>query len=110
MKLWRMRKNTLKRYSIESNQIFIGMTPEEFFHFDKLSQNTIYEMRILSLGWVLKSYRDGRIRKNTITNLIQQPQLEDLLNYLIEQERYEECAVVRDILNEVYTKQYERQD
>ena len=86
------------------------MTPEEFFHFDKLSQNTIYEMRILSLGWVLNSYREGRIRKNTITNLIQQPQLEDLLNYLIEQERYEECAVVRDILNEVYTKQYERQD
>lgn len=86
------------------------MTPEEFFHFDKLSQNTIYEMRIFSLRWVLNSYRDGRIRKNTITNLIQQPQLEDLLNYLIEQERYEECAVVRDILNEVYTKQYERQD
>jgi len=105
-----MQRNTLKRYSIEYNQILIGMTPEEFFHFDKLSQNTIYEMRILSLGWVLNSYRDGRIRKNTITNLIQQPQLEDLLNYLIEQERYEECAVVRDILNEVYTKQYERQD
>jgi len=100
----------LKKSLIEDNQIFIGMTPEEFFHFDKLSQNTIYEMRILSLGWVLKSYRDGRIRKNTIINLIHQPQLEDLLEYLIDQERYEECAVVRDILNEVYTPQYERQD
>lgn len=105
-----MPRNTLKKSLIEDNQIFIGMTPEEFFHFDKLSQNTIYEMRILSLGWVLKSYRDGRIRKNTIINLIHQPQLEDLLEYLIDQERYEECAVVRDILNEVYTPQYERQD
>ena len=105
-----MQRGTLKRYSIECNQILIGMTPEEFFHFDKLSQNTIYEMRILSLGWVLKSYRDGRIRRNTIINLIQQPQLEDLLQYLIDQERYEECAVVRDILKEVYTIQYERQD
>ena len=105
-----MLKNISRRYSIEVSRIFIDMTPEEFFHFDKLSQNTIYEMRILSLGWVLKSYRDGRIRKNTIINLIQQPQLEDLLEYLIEQERYEECAVVRDILNEVYTIQYERQD
>lgn len=86
------------------------MTPEEFFHFDKLSQTTIYEMRILSLGWVLDAYRNGKIRKKTIVNLIQQPQLEDLLEYLIDHERYEECAVVRDILNEVYTIQYEKQD
>ena len=86
------------------------MTPEEFYHFDKLSQKTIYEMRILSLGWVLNSYRDGRIRKNTIINLIPKEQLHHVLDYLIEQERYEECAVIRDILNEVYTKQYERQD
>ncbi len=30
------------------------MTPEEFFHFDKLSQNTIYEMRMLDLYCGLK--------------------------------------------------------
>jgi protein-arginine kinase activator protein McsA len=85
------------------------MTPEEFYHFDKLSQNTIYEMRILSLGWVLKCYRDGRIRKNTIVNLIQKPQLVELMEYLIEQERYEQCAGVRDILNEVYNGENQKQ-
>ena len=86
------------------------MGPEEFFHLDRINQSVIYEMRVRSLGWVLDCFRNGKIRRNTIINLIQQPQLEDLLQYLIEQERYEECAVVRDILKEVYTIQYERQD
>jgi protein-arginine kinase activator protein McsA len=85
------------------------MTPEEFYHFDKLSQKTIYEMRILSLGWVLNCYRDGRIRKTTIVNLIQKPQLVELMEYLIEQERYEQCAIVRDILNEVYNGENQKQ-
>jgi protein-arginine kinase activator protein McsA len=66
-------------------------------------------MRILSLGWVLKCYRDGRIRKNTIVNLIHQSQLEELMEYLIEQERYEQCSVVRDILNEVYNGENKKQ-
>jgi protein-arginine kinase activator protein McsA len=103
-------KNTLRKYSIGYNQIFIGMTPEEFYHFDMLSQKTIYEMRILSLGWVLNCYRDGKIRKATITNLIQKQQLDEILEYLEDQERYEQCAIVRDILNEVYTTQYEKQN
>jgi protein-arginine kinase activator protein McsA len=85
------------------------MTPEEFYHFDKLSKQTIYEMRILSLGWVLNCYRDGRIRKTTIVNLIQKSQLEELIEYLIEQERYEQCAVVRDILNEIYNGENQKQ-
>ena len=85
------------------------MTPEEFYHFDKLSQKTIYEMRILSLGWVLNCHRDGRIRKNTIVNLIQKSQLVELMEYLIEQERYEQCAIVRDILNEVYNGENQKQ-
>lgn len=86
------------------------MSPEEFFHLDRINQSVIYEMRVRSLGWVLDCFRNGKIRRNTIINLIHQPQLEDLLQYLIDQERYEECAVVRDILKEVYAIQYERQD
>lgn len=85
------------------------MTPEEFFHFDNLSQKTIYEMRILSLGWVLNCYRDGKIRRNTIKNLIQQDQLDGLLEYLLEEERYEQCAIVRDILKEVYNGETQNQ-
>ena len=78
------------------------MTPEEFYHIDKVSNNTRYEMRIRSLGWVLDCFRKGTIRKNTIVNLIPVKQLDDIMEYLLEHERYEDCAVVRDILNEVY--------
>jgi hypothetical protein len=31
------------------------------------------------------------------------------MEYLIEQERYEQCAVVRDILNEVYNGENQKQ-
>ena len=78
------------------------MNPEEFFHLDRINHSVIYEMRVRSLGWVLDCFRNGKIRKNTIINLIQQPQLNEILEYLLEQERYEECAIVRDILNEIY--------
>lgn len=97
-----MPKITLRKYSIEDSQIFICMTPEEFYHIDRVSNNTIYEMRIRSLGWVLDCFRNGKIRKKTITELIPVEQLDNIMEYLLEEERYEDCAVVRDILNEVY--------
>lgn len=83
------------------------MNPEEFFHLDRINQSVVYEMRVLSLGWVLECFRNGKIRKNTITNLIQESQLCEILEYLLEQERYEECAIVRDILSEIYESKYE---
>lgn len=86
------------------------MGPEEFFHLDRIIESDVYEMRVKSLGWVLDCYRNGKIRKTTIINLIQKEQLQHVLEYLIQNERYEDCAIVRDILNEVYTVQYERQD
>lgn len=79
------------------------MGPEEFFHLDKIHQSDVYEMRVQSLGWVLDCYRAGKIRKSTITNLIQKEQLHHALEYLTERERYEDCAIIRDILEEVYT-------
>lgn len=80
------------------------MTPEEFHHIDRitLNENVLYEMRIRSLGWVLDCFRDGKIRKKTIQELIQRDKLDDIMEYLLDNERYEDCAVVRDILNEVY--------
>jgi protein-arginine kinase activator protein McsA len=83
------------------------MGPEEFFHLDRISESGVYEMRVKSLGWVLDCYRIGKIRKNTIINLIDKEQLYHVLEYLIDKERYEQCAIVRDILNEVYNGKYE---
>jgi len=85
------------------------MGPEEFFHLDKISQSDVYEMRVKSLGWVLDCYRVGKIRKTTIINLIEKKQLQHLLEYLTNKERYEDCAIVRDILNEVYNGENQKQ-
>ena len=78
------------------------MTPEEFFHIERMDKHELSELRIRSLGWVLDNYRIGKIRKKTITNLIERANLEDLLDTLIEEERYEYCAIIRDMLIEVY--------
>lgn len=80
------------------------MTPEEFHHIDRIVFNpsVLYEMRIRSLGWTLDCFRNGKIRKNTIIQLIPRETLDEIMEYLLDNERYEDCAVVRDILNEVY--------
>tara|TARA_B110000503_G_C6825193_1_gene280518 strand:+ start:105 stop:386 length:282 start_codon:yes stop_codon:yes gene_type:complete len=80
------------------------MTPEEFFYLDRFheDENVIYEMRIRSLSWVLASFRNGKIRKKTILDLIPLGGLDDVMKYLLIQERYEECAIVRDIIQEIY--------
>lgn len=78
------------------------MTPEEFYYMDNVQKAFIFEMRVSSLGWLLDCFRSKKIRKTTIVNLIQETQLTEILDYLLEQERYEECAIVRDILNEIY--------
>ncbi len=82
------------------------MTPEQFFHFDRIHEEVIFEMRVNSLGWLLDCYRSKKIRKQTILNLIQQSQLEEIMEYLLKQERYEQCAIVRDILKEIYNSEY----
>ena len=87
------------------------MTPEEFYYLDKLNNRTdvLLEMRIRSLGWVLDCFRNGKIRKQTITNLIARIQLDELMEYLLDEERYEDCAIVRDILTEVYDGKTQKQ-
>jgi protein-arginine kinase activator protein McsA len=87
------------------------MTPEEFYHIDKLGNKneTLLEMRIRSLGWVLDCFRNGKIRKQTITGLIDREKLDEVLDYLLEEERYEDCAIVRDILEEVYNGETQKQ-
>lgn len=83
------------------------MTPEEFHHIERINFNreVVYEMRIRSLGWLLDCFRSGKIRKKTITELIPRQTLDDMMQYLLDEERYEDCAILRDILNEVYNGQ-----
>jgi len=87
---------------IHKIKIFIDMTPEEFYYMEKIKGRSLFEMRVRSLGWVLDCFRKGKIRKRTLKNLIPEQELEYLLLQLQDDERYEDCAVVRDILKEIY--------
>ena len=79
------------------------MTPEQFYHLSKLKDiNSIYEMRVKSLDWMLGCYIKGTIRRRTIINLIPLAQLYDLQDYMLERERYEDCAVIRDVIEIIY--------
>ena len=79
------------------------MTPEQFYHLSKLKDiNSIYEMRVKSLKWMLGCFINGTIRRRTIINLIPLAQLYDLQEHMQERERYEDCAVIRDVIEIIY--------
>ena len=79
------------------------MGPEEFFHRSRLiDENEIFEMRVLSLSWMLDCYQKGTIRRNTIINLITLDNLYRLLKHLEDVERYEDCAVIKDVIDIIY--------
>lgn len=80
------------------------MGPEEFHYMDRFSNQyfkNMREVRISSLYWVWDnlSSNSGSIRRETIIELIPYTSLEKLLSELVEEERYEDCVVVRDIMN-----------
>jgi hypothetical protein len=84
------------------------MGPEEFHYLDKFTNDyfrNMREVRITSLYWVWDnlSPNRGTIKRSTIIELIPYTSLSQLLEELIEEERYEDCAVVRDIM-ELYNE------
>jgi hypothetical protein len=81
------------------------MTPEELYKKDRLmrySHESLKEMRVKSLSWMLDCYRRGTIRRNTIINLIPLQNLYSLLKDMEERERYEDCAVIKSVIDEIY--------
>lgn len=79
------------------------MTPEEFYWNNKLNnQEYMKEIRIRSLGWVLDCYDRGTIRRNTIKGLIPEASLISLLQEMEEIERYEECVVIKEVIDRIY--------
>lgn len=84
------------------------MGPEEFFHRNRLiNKDTLFEMRVKSLDWMLGCYKNGTIRRRTIINLIPLENLYDLLKHMEEIERYEDCVIIKDVIDIIYeqTKQ-----
>jgi len=81
------------------------MGPEEFFHRNRLiNENELFEMRVKSLDWMLGCYKNGTIRRRTIMNLIPLENLYDLLKHMEEIERYEDCIIIKDVIDIIYTQ------
>lgn len=82
------------------------MTPEEFYQLNKgkllTGKETMFEMRVKSLAWMLRCFKEGTIRKQTIVNLIPLYGLFDLLQWLEERELYEDCLTVKEIIETIY--------
>ena len=87
------------------------MGPEEFYYMDYLSRLNLSELRkirISSLEWVWKGWNSGTIRRETIVSLIPYQSLTILLSELESEERYEDCEVVWNIMNEIYNENEKR--
>ena len=81
------------------------MGPEEFFHRNQLiSKKEIFEMRVKSLDWMLDCFKKGTIRRQTIVNLIPLQDLYKLLDHLEEIERYEDCIIIKEVIDAIYFK------
>jgi len=79
------------------------MTPEEYYYKYIRKDNTaLYEMRINSLNWMLVQFKKGTIRQRTIVNLIPIEQLHNLLDWLVDKERYEDCVIVKEVIDTIY--------
>jgi len=79
------------------------MTPEQFYWNNKLSnQQYMKEIRIRSLGWMLDCYERGTIRRKTIKGLIPESSLISLLKEMEEVERYEECVLIKEVIDRIY--------
>lgn len=79
------------------------MTPEEFYWKEKLQNRVdLFDVRVRSISWVLDCFNRGTIRKSTIKSLITESDLEDILQRLVELERYEDCITIKELIDLIY--------
>ena len=77
---------------------------------DELDIKQLRWIRVQSLGWVLESFRKGTITRSTIVELIPYSSLASLLSELVEEELYEDCQVVFNLMNEIYKENEKRNE
>jgi hypothetical protein len=89
------------------------MTPEEYYYRNKLkgfNEEALFEMRVKSLEWMLGCYKKGTIRRRTIVNLIPLGNLYDLLNHMEGVERYEDCQIIKEVIDTIYEQNHKDSD
>ena len=82
----------------------------KFYHMDELDIKQLRWIRVQSLGWVLESFRKGTITRSTIVSLIPYSSLNSLLSELVEEELYEDCQLVFNLMNEIYKENEKRNE
>ena len=82
------------------------MNSEEYYHmreYDSIDDiDSILYVRVKHLGWVLGCYRQGSIRGSSIRELIPLYSLQRLLILMEENEQYEICETILDMMIECY--------
>ena len=57
---------------------------------------------IRAFQWMFEKWNEGKIRTQTITNLIPQKRIENAILILRSREQYELCSVLQNIIMEIY--------
>ena len=82
------------------------MNSEEYYHmreYDDIDDiDSLLYVRVKHLGWVLGCYRQGSIRGTSIRELIPLNSLQRLLILMEENEQYEVCETILDMMIECY--------
>jgi len=81
------------------------MNSEEYYYLQYMAELTPEEcnrIRVQSLGWVLEGFSKGKIRPQTIIELIPKTSLIRLLSELEAVEDYEKCHIVKQLIDKVY--------
>ena len=82
----------------------------KYYDITELDIKQLRWIRIQSLGWVLTSFRKGTLKRETIVELIPYSSLNSLLSELVEEEEYEDCQVVFNLMNEIYKENEKRNE
>ena len=64
--------------------------------------NEFFYAEVRAFQWMVEKWNEGKIRTQTITNLIPQNRIQNAIHILESREQYELCSVLQDIIMEIY--------
>ena len=64
--------------------------------------NEFFYAEVRAFQWMFEKWNEGKIRTQTITNLIPQNRIQNAIHILESREQYELCSVLQDIIMEIY--------
>ena len=64
--------------------------------------NEFFYAEVRAFQWMFEKWNEGKIRTQTITNLIPQNRIQNAIQILESREQYELCSVLQDIIMEIY--------